>query len=144
VIKFPSAYSIYSLIRKEYDIIGVTLCGSYARGHWKPGSDVDISFLVKSEASLELGQFSREFEGVVLDYGIDTPKSLASFLVNENDLNYRGMVAHSLSTGSRIIYDPLGEAESIRELARKVRDELGVVYDEGKRGQNDAYPQYID
>lgn len=119
-------------IRKEYDLIGITICGSYARGQWIPGSDIDISFLLNPEASLEVGQFSRNFEGIVFDYGIDTPGSLRRLLVSECDLNYRRMVAHSLSTDSQIIYDPCGEAGGIRELARNVRDELGVIYNRGE------------
>lgn len=119
-------------IKKEYDIIGITLCGSYARGQWKPGSDIDISFLVRTQASSVIGQFSRKFEGVTFDYGIDTSESLINLLLNEPDLNYRKMLAHSLSTDSKIIYDPFSEAARIKKLAKEMREKFQVRYE--KRG----------
>lgn len=78
--------TIQDIFNKYPDVIEVHICGSRAKGNYKPGSDIDLAVMNEGLAPRTIGKLLTDFEESSLPYAID--------IVDFTLLNHNEFIKH--------------------------------------------------
>jgi nucleotidyltransferase-like protein len=114
-------HKIVAEARGDDEIIGILLTGSMARGDALPGTDIDLRFILLDGAS-------RPFDSGMRD-GILVERGFADLEMAQAELRSNSMNIYAYLDG-RVLHDPCGVLDSLKEQARCRFDEFEVSAEE--------------
>lgn len=107
-------------LKKQDNILGILIFGSYARGEQRENSDVDVFALVKDGTWRDV----EVRDGQVFEMVYSSPNNARQFYeTNPND-------AVQQWTDGEVVYDPDGEMEKMREFVLAIKEKGKKAIDE--------------
>jgi predicted nucleotidyltransferase len=102
--------------KKNPEVTGIIVCGSYITGNPTKHSDIDIQIILK-RGCIWRERGNKIVDGILMEYFANPPEMVLRYL--EDDLKKRRIIeAHMLTTG-RVILDKNGEIKKLQELGKE-------------------------
>ncbi len=102
--------------KKNKEVSGIIVCGSYITGNPTKHSDVDIYIVLKKECKWE-ERGNKIVDGILMEYFASPPRQIKKNL--ESDFKKREQIdAHMIYTG-KIILDKEGGLRKLKKLSKK-------------------------
>lgn len=110
-------------LKSQDDVLGILIFGSYARGEQRKNSDVDVLVLVKEGVWRDV----ETRDGQAFEMVYSSPDKARQFYeANPND-------AVQQWTDGKIVYDPKGEMEKMKEFVSAIKEKGKPQMDTKKR-----------
>lgn len=102
--------------KKEYNVIGALVCGSFVTGDPTEHSDIDIQ-LIAPDNSTYIERGNEIIDGFLIEYFYNPKKSILNFF--ELDYKTNRTVSYNMFLTGKILFDNNGKIKEIKKEAKK-------------------------